>query len=410
MLERMLDMSSLFRRRNRPIKSFSTYILRQLTLYIVVGFISIFILTFLGSVVQTKMDVSPSALKKWTTHISTDTLISALSMEIPQLQTYNKSVGIDTPKASSVIFEMVTSFNPEDPRSLIRSELPGFAFFDGEIIVAGQGVNYTDFPMESAPPIEIVLGDREATLKDPASNGSASQESLPEPNKEPTITTQGKNVVFIYHTHNTESWLPHIPSAKIPDEAYHPKVNITLVGQRLGEELEKRGIGAYVDTTNIVQQLHDAKLDYNQAYKKSGEVVQEVLAQEKEVTFLFDLHRDGHGRAKTTTEINGKSYARTFFVIGGRNENYEKNLAFAEKFHAMLEKVYPGLSKGVLVKNDGNGEYNQSLSEKNIVIEIGGVENTLKESYRTTEALADVIADLYWDAEKVDAKPQQRES
>lgn len=307
-----------------------------------VGFISVFFLTFLGSVIQTKMDVASPTLKKWTTHISVETLVSALSMEIPQLQTYNKSMGIKTPKASHVFFEMVTSFNPEDPRTLIRSELPGFAFFDGEIVVAGQGVTYTDFPIESPPPINLLTEDRKATI-DESPNKNSPREEIQQPETEPRLTTEGRNVVLIYHTHNTESWLPHIEDANIPDEAYHSKVNITMVGQRLGEELEKRGIGAHVDTTDIVQKLKDDGQTWSYSYRKSKEVVQEVLAQEKDVQFIFDLHRDAHRRDKTMIEIDGKTYARTFFVIGGRNAKYEKNLAFAEKFHSMLERDYPGL-------------------------------------------------------------------
>jgi stage II sporulation protein P len=405
----MMDMPSLFRRKNKLSIGFRTGFLRQLTLYIMVGFISVFIFTFLGSIAQSKLEISFPTLKKWTTHISVETLVSTLSMEIPQLQTYNKAMGIETPKASNVFFEMVTSFNPEDPRTLIRSELPGFAFFDGEIVVAGQGVTYTDFPIESPPPNDLFMEDREAII-DSSSDDSKPPSEVQQPEAEPRLTTEGRNVVLIYHTHNTESWLPHIEKAKVPDEAYHSKVNITMVGQRLGEELEKRGIGTQVDTTDIVQKLKDDGQTWSYSYRKSKEVVQEVLAQEKDVQFMFDLHRDAHRRDKTAIEIEGKTYARTFFVIGGRNAQYEKNLAFAKKFHSMLEKSYPGLSRGVIVKNDGNGEYNQSLSEKNIVIEVGGVDNTLDESYRTAEALADVIADLYWEAEKVDAQPQQSES
>jgi stage II sporulation protein P len=405
----MMDMSSPFRRKTKFSNGFQSGFLRQLTLYIMFGLISVFVFTFLGSFIQTKLEVSSPTLKKWTTHISVETLVSALSMELPQLQTYNKAMGIETPKVSNVIFEMVTSFNPEDPRTLIRSELPGFAFFDGEIVVAGQGVTYTDFPLESPPPNDLFMEDRQAII-DRSPNENTSSEEIQQPEAEPNLTTEGRNVVLIYHTHNTESWLPHIENAKVPDEAYHSKVNITMVGQRLGEELEKRGIGTQVDTTDIVQKLKDEGQTWSYSYRKSKEVVQEVLAQEKDVQFMFDLHRDAHRRDKTLIEIEGKNYARTFFVIGARNAQYEKNLAFAEKFHSMLERAYPGLSRGVIVKNDGNGEYNQSLSENNIVIEVGGVDNTLEESYRTAEALADVIADLYWEAEKVDAEPLPSES
>jgi stage II sporulation protein P len=131
--------------------------------------------------------------------------------------------------------------------------------------------------------------------------------------------------------------------------------------------------------------------------------VEPVLAEKEDVTFIFDIHRDSLPRERTTAEINGQDYARTYFIIGGQNEQHERNLAFAERFHNALEAAYPGLSRGVYLKHEGDGEYNQSLSENNLLIEIGGVENTLEESYRTVEVLADVIADLYWDAEKVDA-------
>lgn len=391
-------------RRRRRLPTYNVLIMRQLSLFVMIGFVVIFLLTGIGTLVHSKVNLSPSVLKNWTTHVSVDTLLSALSMEVPQMQTYNASKGISAPNPSTVLLELVTTFNPTDPRSLIRGELPGFNQFDGQIIVAGQGVKYTDFPMESSVPSEFMLQDREAIVNDDEQGGQREQ------GNEPALTTNGRKVVFIYHTHNTESFLPQLPNESDPNNAHHPEVNITLVGKRLGEELEKRGIGTYVDTTNIAQQLNDEGLSFGDSYKKSREVVQEVLAQEQDITFVFDLHRDSVRRDKTTIEINGQVYARTFFVIGARNENYEKNLAFAEHFHNQLEAAYPGLSKGVFLQPKGNGEYNQSISDKNILIEIGGVDNTLEETYRTAEALADVIADLYWDAEKVDAQPVGQES
>jgi stage II sporulation protein P len=395
-----------FRRRTPSFKSTHSQFLRKLTLFVMVGFILIFALTSMGSFVQSKLNLSSSTLKKWTNHISIETFVTALSMEIPQLQTYNKSKGIENPRASTMIFEMVTSFNPKDPRSLIRRELPGFAFFDGQITVAGQDVGYTDFPTESAPPMEVLMGEREATL-----NGSDAGEARDQtPDKTPILTTEGRKVVFIYHTHNRESWLPHLPDITDPDDAYHKEVNITLVGERLSEELEKRGIGTYLDITDIAQRLNDTGKKFEHSYDQSKEIVQAVIAEQEHVQFIFDLHRDSLPRDKTTIEIDGKSYARTFFVIGTRNSNYERNEKFAARFHQLLEEAYPGLSRGIFLQPKGHGEYNQSLSDKNIIIEIGGVENTLEESYRTVEALAEVIADLYWDAEKVDTKPEDRKS
>lgn len=361
-------------------------------------------MTSFASYVQSKVHFSSVTLKKWTNHVSLETWIASLSMEIPTLQAYNKATGMKSPDATSVLLDMAISFNPKDPRSLIRNELPSFSFFDGHVVVAGKGVKYTDFPMESSPPLEVVMADRQASYVE-----EKKEEEKPKTEEKPQMTTGGRKVVLIYHTHNTESWMSHLPSAKSPDDAYHPEVNITLLGKRLGEELEKRGIGTKVDTTDITKKLHEANKPFAFSYAKSREVVKEVLAKEKEIQFMFDLHRDSQPRDRTTIEIDGKSYARTLFLIGGKNKNFEKNQKFAEKFHAMLEKAYPGLSRGVFLKAGGNGEYNQSLSENNLLIEIGGVYNTVEEGYRTAEALADVIADLYWEDEKVNSKSKAEE-
>ncbi|GAA0353854.1 stage II sporulation protein P [Bacillus horti] len=390
-------MSPLRRRKNQT--NYPTFVIRRLMMLVMVGVVLFLFITTAGSALQSRMNLSSSWLKNWTTHISMNTLITALSREVPQMETFNASSGISTPNVSTLLFEMITSFNPTDPRSLIRGEVPGFTQFEGQIVVAGQGVNYTDFPMESSAPPELLVQDREAVV-----DGSSGEPGQGNP---PALTTEGRKVVFVYHTHNTESYLPQLPSESKADNAYHPEVNITLVGQRLGQELERRGIGTYVDTTNIAQQLLDEGLDFADSYSKSKEVVQEVMTQEEDITFMFDLHRDSARRDKTTVKINDQDYARTFFIIGARNENYEKNLAFAEEFHNKLEEAYPGLSRGVFLQARGHGEYNQSHSENNILIEIGGVDNTLEEAYRTAEALADVISDLYWDAEKVNASSKE---
>ena len=85
------------------------------------------------------------------------------------------------------------------------------------------------------------------------------------------------------------------------------------------------------------------------------------------------------------------------------NKNWKKNEAFANQLQEALDKKYPGIAKGIYGKTtaNGNGEYNQSIAADSVLIEVGGVDNTLQESYRTVDALADVISDLYWKDEKV---------
>ena len=70
-----------------------------------------------------------------------------------------------SPKLTNLIFKLSSNINLNDPRSLLGRELPGFFQFDGKIVVAGEGSNYTNMPMESAPPIEIMKAEREASLQ-----------------------------------------------------------------------------------------------------------------------------------------------------------------------------------------------------------------------------------------------------
>lgn len=183
-----------------------------------------------------------------------------------------------------------------------------------------------------------------------------------------------------------------------PDHAIHSKVNITMVGKKLGEELEARGIGTTVDYTNMTELLKKNNTDYRKSYPMSRTLVQSAMASNQDIDLIFDLHRDSLRGKSTTTEINGKSYARTLFVIGTANPNFEKNQKAAQEINAILDKKYPGLSRGVIGKNKttGNGVYNQDLSENALLIEFGGVDNNMDELYRSAEAVADAVAEYYW--------------
>ncbi|MBY0121562.1 stage II sporulation protein P [Bacillus sp. S/N-304-OC-R1] len=76
--------------------------------------------------------------------------------------------------------------------------------------------------------------------------------------------------------------------------------------------------------------------------------------------------------------------------------NYEENYRFAELLHNKIEEEYPGLSRGVLVKNNEykQNTYNQELFGSSVLLEIGGFENTLQEEYRTADVLAEIIQDI----------------
>ncbi|QOS90174.1 stage II sporulation protein P [Peribacillus sp. JNUCC41] len=298
------------------------------------------------------------------------------------------------------LIKVSTNISLEDPRSLLGRELPGFSIFDNEILVAGEGTNYTNMPYESSPPVDVLNEERDASLQN--------LDEIEEPEKgaanQPKQTTNGRKVVEIYHSHNRESYLPYLKGVTNPDLAYHSKINITKLGERMVEDLADKGIGSSLDKTDIMGNLNNKGLNFTKSYQESRRSVQTALANNKDLEYLIDIHRDSKRKKDTTITINGKEYAKIAFVIGGNNPNYEKNAALANKLHKALEKKYPGISRGVMKQGGSshNGIYNQDLTGNAMLIEVGGVDNTFEEMYLTVDAFTDVFSEFYWDAKAVD--------
>ncbi|NGQ94161.1 stage II sporulation protein P [Brevibacillus sp. SYP-B805] len=377
----------------------------------------LFVLSGLMALGGNRSVFSSSTVQQATAHISSLALLSLMSKEVPALEeTVQPRTGQETDSFTSFAFGMLTGINPGDLRSLLGRELPGLLTFDdARLVVAGKGTGLDDLYVESpAPPRTVIdaspAGDvpapsPEETETDAEGKTAAERPASPPPNP----TTAGKKVVFVYNTHNRESWLSVAKMNPATGGVDHETKNISLVGKRFAEALEERGIGAEYGTKDFYSMA-----SFPLAYAESLKAVKAAAQEHRELRYFIDIHRDGKPRSKTTVTINGKAYARVFFVIGLRNKNYEKNTQFAHELHELIEKKYPGLSRGVTEKSakEGNGEYNQSFSPGSLLVEIGGIENTLQECYNTAEALADVFAEYYWQAERVSGemadKPDKR--
>lgn len=375
----------------------------------IIAFVCFLILIFLISGVLTTLNPeyrpTSSSVKSATTNITGDMLYHLMGQENHHfLQGLPDSS--QTPVLTQYLFKLSTNINLDDPRSLLGRELPAYSLFDTEIAVAGEGTDYTNMPIESAPPLEILLAEKEAALQNTdeiEGNGDGGQAKTP-PN-----TTGDKDVVYVYFSHNRESFLPYLKGVTNPNYAYHSQVNVTNIGDKFKEELEKSGIGTVVDKTDIEAKLKEKGLSFARSYQESRTVVEAAVTQNRDLTYLIDIHRDSRRKKDTTIEMNGKTYAKLAFVIGGEHANYEKNLAFANELQKRLDSSYKGLSRGVFTKKGSgtNGKFNQDLSEKAILVEFGGVDNTFEELYNSAEILAEVFSDYYWQAERVDQVEEQ---
>ncbi|MDQ0230271.1 stage II sporulation protein P [Metabacillus malikii] len=249
--------------------------------------------------------------------------------------------------------------------------------------------------------------DEEALRRDAALNKDKIN-SFNEPIiKRPNITqgeshsTLGRKVVFIYFSHTRESFLPYFKQGTARESAYHSKLNVALVGKRLGRSLRNNGVWNNVSDIDIINLLNNQNLDFGDSYKMSREVVLQEKRKNNDLEMVFDIHRDSLPKDLTTANINGEQMAKILFIIGSGHKNYKENLNFASKINAIIEKRYSGLSKGVIIKDksQGNGVYNQDLSPNSVIVEIGGVENTLEELYRSADVLGEAISEYYWDKE-----------
>lgn len=366
----------------------SLYIICIILLFISIGFLT---------TVKPAYRFSSQMITNWTNNIDSSAFVLLLGMEnrtfhqaLPQKQTI--------PHISTVLFQLMTNIKPNDPRSFLGRELPGLQTYQHEFIIASEGIDYTNLSFESSPPIDDVLKDREAIYEN-----DDEFENEKEQSKQDSPSDQ--DVVFIYNTHNRESFLPHLPGVNDPNSAHHDDVNITKVSDRFAKSLEKEGIGVFVDDTDHIQELKKEGKDYGESYQSSREVIKNVLTTKEDIEYVFDIHRDALPREKTTIDIQGESYAQLLIIVGSEHETYEENLAFATELHQLIEEKYPGLSKGVIKKegSGSNGVYNQDMQEKALLFEIGGYENKLEELYRTVDLFAEIFSEYYWEAEKVHA-------
>lgn len=300
------------------------------------------------------------------------------------------------------LIALATNIELDQPKSFLGRELPGLFQYERNVVAPRGGSDYTDMPMESSPPIKDI--EKDPPVKDIEENEPPIDPVSPPPQK----TTGNKDVVFIYFSHNRESFLPYLENVTNPDLAQHSEINVTKIGDRLKNELEERGIGIQMDKTDIVGKLLNQGKEYWQSYDASRPIVQEALASNRDLSYVIDIHRDYKGRDETTTKINGKTFAKLAFVVGRENPNYEKNLEIANELHKRLNEKYPGISRKVFEKmgEDTNGVFNQDLNGNALLIEFGGVENTFEELYNSAEAFADVFGEYYWQAEAVNAEEE----
>lgn len=260
----------------------------------------------------------------------------------------------------------------------ISSAYPGLRL-DAQTIAAQPAEGEKD----KANTAGAVLTGTEDGKQDEAS-GSVTQmiASDTDENSEPVVFGEDP-AVLIVHTHATESYLPSTIGN------YHKKGKkntVRDVGDVLAQTLEKNGIGVVHDQT-----LHDDP-SYNQSYNRSYETTQKLLKKYPSIVCVIDLHRDAIASEApaATVSVGGKTCAKYSYVVSNAVETYSDNLKFIRAMNQTAEKKYSGFTGKILERGY---RYNQGLSSKYMLLEIGYNRNEIADCRNTAEYVGMILAD-----------------
>lgn len=190
-------------------------------------------------------------------------------------------------------------------------------------------------------------------------------------------------VVLIVHTHATESYLPS------SEGNYHKKGKLNTVrdaGEVLAKTLDEEGVPCVHDMT-----LHD-ETSYNQAYSRSYETIEALLKKYPSIECVIDLHRDAVPGEVTaaTVSVSGKTCAKYSYVVSNAVETYDSNLAFIKKMNETAAADYSGFTGKI---TERGYRYNQNLSSKYMLLEIGYNRNDIEDVRNTAELFGKILTE-----------------
>ncbi|NLL44591.1 MAG: hypothetical protein GX247_02855 [Mollicutes bacterium] len=213
-------------------------------------------------------------------------------------------------------------------------------------------------------------------------------EKISEHIRDPFPVDVKKPRVYIYNSHQLENY----NASNL--EIYNITPNVMMASYLLKDKLIRLGIPAIAEEANFLEFMRINNWKHQDSYKASRFYIIDAFNKySNSLDLVIDIHRDAVKKNDSTTTINGKKYAKVLFVIGLDNKKYKQNLELANKLNNLINQRYPTLSRGVLKKQGAgvDGVYNQDLSLKMILLEIGGVENTIDEVLNTVEAISIII-------------------
>lgn len=184
----------------------------------------------------------------------------------------------------------------------------------------------------------------------------------------------GEKKIAVYHSHGAESYIKG-DGAESKDQGG----GIVDVADSLSKALEEKGVEVIRSKETHVP--HDAG-----AYQRSRRTVEEALKNNPDA--LIDVHRDAVPEEEYLEKVEGEERVQIQLVVGRQNQNIAQNREFAEGLKKVADEKYPGLVKGIFM---ARGNYNQDMSPRSVLIEVGSHTNSKAQAEESVDLFADVV-------------------
>lgn len=208
--------------------------------------------------------------------------------------------------------------------------------------------------------------------------------------------------VLIYHSHTYEAFEPDYPGQYKQTERWRTAdsgYNVVRVGAELARILR--------DTYGM-EVVHDDTAfeppDYETAYQRSLEALENYTARGETFDLYIDLHRDAYveGRHEANAVwVDGQNVARMMFLVGKgtstfngqdflQKPRWEENYLRADVITEAINLISENLCRSVSVRTS---RYNQHISTGALLVEVGNNMNSLDEALAAVPYLARAIAE-----------------
>lgn len=304
-----------------------------------------------------------------------------MNKSLPML---DAAMGSQSDKESSqfiayTLFKYAVKLDISNPKTYLKSQIPLLGLFNISEGLSG------DLEAKSSQAEDI---------EEPSEN---SREEAQNTEPQPVVNANldySKPAVVIFHTHTSESYTPTAAYsyAEMGDRRTTDKnFDICRVGEEMKEYIEKYyGFPVIHDTT-----IHDFP-SYNESYKRSKATIEGLVKKYPDALMYIDLHRDAEvPKEKITINIKNEDIARVMFVVGKANPHWQENYQLSQKLNQKIESLFPGLSRGISV--GPKSLYNQHISNKMVLLEMGGDTNTLEEALASAKMVGGAIGQFIKD-------------